>query len=278
MAQGLDGVFEHSFVDDPRSDSAGRSLRWLAIPLGLSHRVGYLLRIHGRLPVRRCSATILPRQRSSRFAFRPEHIRGHARAAESAGQQHTVPWTDSVDCRPRADHDGGGSGNGGGRSTEGRHARIPRRSGLPYAGSGKGRLRGPLGSDPGRLSGALATSRLHPGQDQPRGSQGWAHGVQLPRQPAERQCLGHGGRVQRSRPALVIASPADRGGRQADLVEWQGSIGLYTLRTARRLTSPTRCGSLQPVRTFLAVRASFRYRSPTFRLGLHSDRRPLGLG
>lgn len=36
MAQGLDGVFEHSFVDDPRSDSAGRSLRWLAIPLGLA--------------------------------------------------------------------------------------------------------------------------------------------------------------------------------------------------------------------------------------------------
>ena len=36
MAQGVDGVFEHPFVDDSRSDAAGRSLRWLAIPLGLS--------------------------------------------------------------------------------------------------------------------------------------------------------------------------------------------------------------------------------------------------
>lgn len=36
MAQGLDGVFEHSFVDDMRPDSAGRSLRWLAVPVILA--------------------------------------------------------------------------------------------------------------------------------------------------------------------------------------------------------------------------------------------------
>jgi len=36
MAQGLDGVFEHSFVDDTRPDSPGRSLRWLAVPVILA--------------------------------------------------------------------------------------------------------------------------------------------------------------------------------------------------------------------------------------------------
>lgn len=36
MAQGLDGVFEHSFVDDMRPDSAGHSLRWLAVPVILA--------------------------------------------------------------------------------------------------------------------------------------------------------------------------------------------------------------------------------------------------
>ena len=36
MAQGLDGVFEHSLVDDVRPEASARSLRWLAVPVILA--------------------------------------------------------------------------------------------------------------------------------------------------------------------------------------------------------------------------------------------------
>lgn len=36
MAQGLDGVFDHSLIDDPRPDGERRSLRWLAVPVILA--------------------------------------------------------------------------------------------------------------------------------------------------------------------------------------------------------------------------------------------------
>ena len=94
---------------------------------------------------------------------------------------------------------------------------------------------GTWGPTPDACSAPRAPQGLRPGDIHARSRQGRRHHLQLSRRPSNRQRLGHGGRLRRPRPPLVLAGPHRGEWRPPDLDERHGHLDLRPLRASRWL-------------------------------------------
>ena len=177
--------------------------------------------------------------------FRPAAVSAGPRAAphrvvmlDTPDEPAPPAGDDRPDC-PVDRH--GGAGTAGRRRDAGRRGKGPAGSSTdpcPSVGpcDGQPRLCRRLGAEPGSLRDPVAAPGLHPGHDHAGSRPRRPDDLHLPRHAARRCRLGHLGRMQRSRPALVVPGPPAGGRGPSDLVEQPRDLSLYPLRPARRLS------------------------------------------